>query len=146
MMPEVEFSCGTEVEARTPFRLAYWLYDQMVTTGRLESLLSRNLDLPDVVWNRLRSETNHELRAALICLLTAALAAKGTATIIGETEGGWFCLPPWPLWEPWATQGLESAEKRMALKFTSVLDRPFTTGSMKQSVTAPEPDALGCSG
>jgi hypothetical protein len=63
-----------------------WLYDQMVTTGGLESLLSRNLDLPDVVWQRVRSETNHELQAALICLLTAALAGKGTAAIIGEAE------------------------------------------------------------
>jgi hypothetical protein len=33
----------------------------MVTTGRLESLLSENLHLPDVVWNSLRSETDHEL-------------------------------------------------------------------------------------
>jgi hypothetical protein len=86
----------------------------MVTTGRLESLLSRSLDLPDVVWNRLRSETNQELRAALICLLTAALAGKGTAAIIGETEGGWFWLPPLMLWEPWAKEGLESAAKKMA--------------------------------
>jgi hypothetical protein len=100
----------------------------MVTTGRLESLLSRNLDLLDVVWNRLQSETNHELRAALICLVTAALAAKGTAAIIGETEGGWFCLPPWSLWEAWAKQGLENAEKKMALKVTSVLDRTLVSG------------------
>jgi hypothetical protein len=42
----------------------------------------------------LRSETDHELRAALICLLTAALAARGIAAIIGEAEGGWFWLPP----------------------------------------------------
>jgi hypothetical protein len=42
--------------------------------------LPRNLILPDVVWIRLRSESNHEKRAALICLLTAALAANGTAT------------------------------------------------------------------
>jgi hypothetical protein len=27
--------------------------------------------------------------------LTAALADKGTAEIIGEAEGGWFWLPPW---------------------------------------------------
>jgi hypothetical protein len=26
--------------------------------------------------------------------LTAALADKGTAEIIGEAEGGWFWLPP----------------------------------------------------
>jgi hypothetical protein len=89
----------------------------------------------EAVRNRLRSETNHELRAALICLLTAALAPKGTATMIGETEGGWFCLPPWSSWEPWAKEGLESAEKRMALKFTSVLDKPFTAGSMKLQQT-----------
>ena len=102
-----------------------WLYKRMVTTGRLESVLSKNLDLPDVVWQRLRSETDHELRAALICLLTAALASKGTAAIIGEAEGGWFWLPPWSLWQPWAAKGLESASKRMASKVTSVLDRPL---------------------
>jgi hypothetical protein len=96
-----------------------WLYDQMVTTGRLESLLSINLDLPPVVWNRLRLETDHELRAALICLLTAALTAKGTATMIGEAEGGWFWLPPWSVWQAWAKEGLENAEKRMALKVTT---------------------------
>ena len=36
----------------------------------------KTLDLTDVVWHRLRSETDHERRAALVCLLTAALAAK----------------------------------------------------------------------
>jgi hypothetical protein len=29
------------------------------------------------------------MRAALISLLTAALAHEGTAAIIGEAEGGW---------------------------------------------------------
>jgi hypothetical protein len=53
----------------------------MVTTGRLESLLSKNLDLPDVVWHCLRTEADHELRVALICLLTAALAEKGSAAL-----------------------------------------------------------------
>jgi hypothetical protein len=81
---------GVELLAAPKFKRGHrfdWLYDQMVTTGRLESLLARNLDLPDVVWNRFRSETNHELRAPLICLLTAALAEDGTAAIIGEAEG-----------------------------------------------------------
>ena len=107
-----------------------WLYYQMVTTGRLQSVLSKSLDFPDVVWQGLRSETDHELRAALICLLTAALADKGTAAIIGEGEGGWFWLPPYSLWQPWAKEGLDSAEKRMALKVTTFLDRPFTVGPM----------------
>jgi hypothetical protein len=41
---------------------------------------------------------------------------KGTAAIIGETEGGWFCLPPWSLWEPWAKEGLENSFKKDGLK------------------------------
>jgi hypothetical protein len=94
----------------------------------LKSLLSEGLDLPDVVWQRLHSETDHELRAALICLLTAALAEKGTAAIIGEAEGGWFWLPPWSMWQSWATKGLETASKKMASKAPIVIDRAFTAG------------------
>jgi hypothetical protein len=125
LMPEVELLAAPRFKRGRRFD---WLYTQMVTSGRLKSLLSESLHLPDVVWHRLRTETDHELRAALICFLTAALADKGTASIIGETQGGWFWLPPWSLWEPWATRGLESAEKRMALKVTSVLDGPSAIG------------------
>jgi hypothetical protein len=71
------------------------------------------------------------MQAALICLLTAALADKGTAAIIGEPEGGWFWLPPWTLWQPWATQGLKSVAKRVVLKVTSVLGRPFMLGTIR---------------
>jgi hypothetical protein len=96
-----------------------WLYDQMVTTGRLESVMSKSLDLPDLVWHRLRSATDHELRAALICLLTAALAENGTAAIIGEAEGS-FWLPPSPLWQRWAREGLKDLlKKRMPVAFAS---------------------------
>jgi hypothetical protein len=34
-----------------------WLYDRMVTGGRLESVLSKSLELPQEVWRRLSSET-----------------------------------------------------------------------------------------
>jgi hypothetical protein len=88
----------------------------MVTSGRLESVLSKGLELPQEVWRRLSSETDHELRAALICLLTAALAAQGSAAIIGEPRSGWFWLPPWSLWQQWATQGLNNGFRAMALK------------------------------
>ena len=127
LMPEDEMLSAPKFKRGRRFD---WLYERIVTTGRLESLLSRNLDLPDVVWASLRSEANHEKREALICLLTAALADKGTAAIIGETDGGWFWLPPWSLWEAWAKEGLESAEKRMALKVTTFPDRPFVVGSL----------------
>jgi hypothetical protein len=127
LTPEVEMQSAPKWKRGRRFD---WLYERIVATGRLESVLSRNLDLPYEVWQRLRSETDHELRAALICLLTAALAAQGTAAISGECEGGWFWLPPWSLWQPWAREGLESAEKRVALKVTSVLDRAVYGGSV----------------
>jgi hypothetical protein len=111
LMPEVELLAVPRLKRGHRFD---WLYEKIVATGRLESLLSKGLDLPNEVWERLRSEADHELRAALICLLTAALAEKGTTAIIGETEGGWFWLPPLSLWEPWAKEGLESVEKKMA--------------------------------
>ena len=73
-MPEVELLPPPKLKRGQRFD---WLYERMVTTGRLESVLSKHLVLSDQVWNRLSSETNHEKRAALICLLTAALAANG---------------------------------------------------------------------
>jgi hypothetical protein len=57
LMPEVELLASPKFQRGRRFD---WLYERLVTNGRLESLLSRNLDLPDVVWNRLRSVTNHE--------------------------------------------------------------------------------------
>ena len=93
-----------------------WLYEQIATTGRLESILATRLDLPREVWHRVRTERNHELRAALICLLTAAFAAQGVAEVVGELAGGWFWLPPGSLWQPWATEGNKSITERMALK------------------------------
>jgi hypothetical protein len=102
LMPEGELLSAPKLKRGRRFD---WLYERTVTTGRLESLLSQNLDLPEIVWHRLRPETDHELRAALICLLTAALADKSTAAIIGEAESGRFWLPPWSLWEAWARQG-----------------------------------------
>jgi hypothetical protein len=125
LMPEAEMLSAPKLKRGRRFD---WLYEQMLMSGRLELLLSKHLDLPDVVWHRLRSETDHELRAALICLPTAALADRGTAAIIGESTGGWFWLPPWSLWQPWAAQGLECAAKRMGLKVTSVLDRLVPLG------------------
>jgi hypothetical protein len=92
LIPEVELLSAPKLKRGRRFD---WLYEQVATTGRLESALSQGLDMPDELWVRLRTEKDHELRAALICLLTAALAAQGTATIVGESTGGWFWLPPW---------------------------------------------------
>jgi len=96
-----------------------WLYSRIVASGLLESELSPLLPLPKNVWERLRSEPDHELRAALICLLTAALAQIGVAEIVGEETGGWFWLPPRHLWEPWARDGLRRASARFPWAMTA---------------------------
>jgi hypothetical protein len=84
-----------------------WLYDHAK-----ENLmcLRKYLRLPKCVWRRVLTENDHELRAALICLLTAALEAENKAVRTGEETGGWFWLPPLELWKSWAieaaTEGL----------------------------------------
>jgi hypothetical protein len=113
LIPEVELLSAPKLKRGGRFD---WLYDQIATTGRLELILSKRLDTPDALWARLRAETDHELRAAFICLLTAAFAAQGTATIVGERTGGWFWLPSWSAWQDWAKQGLEGITDEMARK------------------------------
>ena len=113
LTPEAELLSASKLKRGRRFD---WLYEQIATTGELESILADRLDLPHEVWRRVRTEKNHELRAALICLLTAAFAAQGTAEAVGEPTGGWFWLPPGSLWQPWAIKGIESVTKRMALK------------------------------
>lgn len=88
-----------------------WLYD---CAHKKITLLREHMKLPDAVFTRIITEKDHEMRAALICLLTAALEHAGTAIKAGDTEGGWFWLPPIDLWEPWALaaadHNLEMAE------------------------------------
>jgi hypothetical protein len=90
-----------------------WLYDQLVSRGKLQARLSTELALPAIVWRALRRETDHDKRAALICLLTAVFAANRTAMLVGESAGGWICLPPRNHWQPWAVSGLEQAKLRI---------------------------------
>ena len=72
LMPDTELHSAPKLKRGQRFD---WLYEQIATTARLESILSKSLGLPDRFWVRLRTEKEHELRAVLICLLTAALGA-----------------------------------------------------------------------
>jgi hypothetical protein len=91
-----------------------WLYDCVAASGRVRAKLSPWVELPTPFWSRIESEQDHERRAALICLLTAALAHRGRAAAIGEPAGGWLWLPPCAAWETWAQQGLERAALALA--------------------------------
>ena len=55
---------------------------------------------------------DHEEQAAIICLATAAAVAKGRYTAVGDPLGGYFYLPPWPLWANWARTELDAQRKR----------------------------------
>jgi len=82
-----------------------WLYDNCLK--KLDQL-REFVPLTEKVYSQIQVENDHEMRAALVCLLTAGLAAKKTAVRAGCDLGGWFWLPPMPLWEPWAIEAAEA--------------------------------------
>ena len=55
---------------------------------------------------------DHEERAALVCLLTAAAVAVGCYNAVGEEGGGYFFLPPLALWAEWARREIELQRER----------------------------------
>ncbi len=103
LLPDEEFLSSPRLRRGRRFD---WLYERVVGSERVKSTLSQAVHLRDEVWHQLRSHTDHELRAALVCLLTAAFAAQGSAKKVGDAEGGWFWLPPFCLWQDWAKDGL----------------------------------------
>jgi hypothetical protein len=110
LMPEDEFCSSPKLKRGKRFD---WLYKRAVVNNEyVKSSLSTAINLPDEVWRQLSVETDHDRRAALVCLLTAALAAQGTASVVGDAEGGWFWLPPMSLWQGWAREGLSRAAEK----------------------------------
>lgn len=88
-----------------------WLYDQWVRSKLVGRLPLRG-DLEELprVFGR---TSNHEERAALVCVLTALLTAHGTFTAVGNETGGWFFLPPWEAWRPWAQDAVDAGRERL---------------------------------
>lgn len=84
------------------------LYEAATGQGALQRLLE------DLDWSepgtaeRFARERDHDIRAALVCLLTAGFASAGTAAIVGDGIGGWFWLPPLGLWAEWAVAALKT--------------------------------------
>jgi len=57
-------------------------------------------------WNAFPITSHHDDRAALVCAVTAVCAHQGNYVAVGDMAGGYFFLPPWPLWEQWAKDAL----------------------------------------
>lgn len=78
--------------------------------------LGQHLDWKDAAfWTAFETTTNHDDLAALVCAATAICAHSGKYVAVGDVLGGYFFLPPWPLWKPWARVALETARKERDL-------------------------------
>jgi len=95
------------------------LYERAVRSGRTAILLDKLGWKNRYVKYAFENEASqsgratHEKRAALVCLLTAAYAYAGKAEYVGDTAGGWICLPPRYLWADWAREALREREAKL---------------------------------
>ncbi len=81
------------------------------THGALKAL-EQHLGWQDAAfWAAFPITTNHDDLAALVCAATAVCAHLGKYVAVGDMSGGYFFLPPWPLWKPWARRAVEAARK-----------------------------------
>jgi hypothetical protein len=67
--------------------------------------------LPGPFAPQCENNRDHEERAALVCLATAASVAAGRYTAVGEPIGGYFFLPPWPLWAEWSRREIDKQRR-----------------------------------
>ena len=106
LLPEKSFSGWSKALGKAK---SDWLYEQVVEAGLFRKLLSKLNPASPAILRKFEEAWHHDERAALICLLTAMFARSGDVTIIGDTSGGWFWLPPMTVWAPWATAALAKA-------------------------------------
>lgn len=79
--------------------------------------LQRHLGWEDSdFWAAFPITRHHDERAALICAVTAVCAYRGRYVAVGDVAGGYFFLPPWPLWKPWAIRALDDAWQAPGLR------------------------------
>jgi len=71
------------------------------------------------IWTSLKSETDHEKRAALICSLIGIFVYYGHYVAIGDDDSGYFFLPPVDFWGNWVKQALQDNLEKYWNKNTS---------------------------
>jgi predicted RNase H-like nuclease len=84
-----------------------WLYDQWIALDLFSGAVMR-CGLPLELTIMLHAERDHEKRAALVCLMTAAFAATGGAKAVGDERTGYFFLPDDEFWAAWSREALPS--------------------------------------
>lgn len=103
-VPEDDFVAATKIKRGGKFD---WLYDRWIDRGLFRQVVTA-AQLPEEIAIRCEAEPDHDVRAALVCLLTAAFAANGTSVVVGQELDGYFFLPPAHLWAQWATQSIRT--------------------------------------
>jgi len=83
-----------------------WLLNQC-RNGPFEALRDTLAWDDERLWHQLDTNAHHEEQAALVCALTAACVWAGKYIAVGESALGYFFLPPWETWQPWAKQALD---------------------------------------
>jgi predicted RNase H-like nuclease len=92
-----------------------WLYAEWCRAGSFRLLVEKLASvLPELFASRCEKNHDHEERAALVCLATAASVAAGRYTAVGDPIGGYFFLPPWSLWADWARQEVDKQRQKDA--------------------------------
>jgi hypothetical protein len=88
-----------------------WLYHECRKAGVFRSLAD-SLGAGNLSADTIEKNEDHEERAALVCMLTAAAVSVAHYTAVGEEGGGYFFLPPLALWAEWARHELELQRQR----------------------------------
>jgi hypothetical protein len=104
VVPDNDYATATKIKRGGKFD---WLYERWIERALFPGVVSA-AQLPDEIANRCEAEEDHDIRAALVCLLTAAFAANRTGVAIGREIDGYFFLPPRHLWEPWARSAIDA--------------------------------------
>jgi hypothetical protein len=107
---------GDEIDKAKPDRGAKTdTFFSLCTHGVFQAL-QRHLGWEDSdFWTEFPITIHHDERAALVCAVTAVCAYKGRYVAVGDVSGGYFFLPPWPLWKPWAIRALDDARQAPGL-------------------------------
>lgn len=99
MLPE---ACFPEPGKLKPGKKFDHLYCCAVRCGVFDRLARTLAGLPKPLVEAINAETDHEKRAAYVCLLTAASTKQGKVTPVGDAATGWITLPPIDIWARWA--------------------------------------------
>jgi hypothetical protein len=90
VLPEEDFVPPATIRPRGKFD---WLYDRWRSRGLFRTIVAA-ARLPEEIAVRCEDETDHDLRAALVCLLTATFVFIDDYKAVGTETDGYFFLPP----------------------------------------------------